>query len=207
MCALGLLLLVACVGANVKLDAVEDHPGEIVIPVTLHVATKRGQAVVTDAQIVASIRRANKSFEDYDIRIEVVKTFHLPRGYTHIVDGSDRVNLAQYAKRDGTLHVFFVDRVAMQDPEMGDRRVSGLHWRYSGLRWKMYQREYLVVAEDAPVTTLAHEVGHAFGLEHSEAEDNIMCSCRRGATPGFTDWQGEQMRRGALVFMNRSDGP
>ena len=61
LCALGLLLLVACVGANVKLDAVEDHPGEIVIPVTLHVATKRGQAVVTDAQIVASIRRANHS--------------------------------------------------------------------------------------------------------------------------------------------------
>ncbi len=176
----------------------------IEIPLTVHVATERGAPVVKDEQIIASVRRANRALAPYNLRVGVVRTRKMSPGHT-VVDGeSDRLELARRAAHDGTLHVFFVNRVRMHENDDADARLSGLHWRYAGMRSQMHRREFLVVAEDAPNTTLAHEVGHALGLGHHKSYENIMCSCRRGPDTYFTSRQGGIMRVGAAEFMRKA---
>jgi hypothetical protein len=181
-----------------------DEGGELYVPLTVHIAHVRGEPVVDESEIVSAVRRANKALDSYDVRVGVAKVQRLSPAQRHVLDSTDRVELARRAHNDGTLHVFFVERVNMSENGQADARVSGLHWRYDGFRWQMQQREYLVVANDAPSTTLAHELGHAFDLGHSTREDNIMCSCRRGPDVRFTDYQGERLRTGARGFLLRS---
>ena len=115
-----------------------------------------------------------------------------------------RFELARAAARDGSIHVFYVDRLELTNPAKGDRRVSGMHWRYNGVSAKIRRREYVAVAHNAPSTTLVHEVGHAFGLRHEDDFDNLMCSCRRGRRPSFTEQQGKRLRSGARRFIQRA---
>ena len=174
------------------------------VPLTVHYATRDGLPVVSRDDVESSVRRANRALIPYGIRLYISATRLLPSGYERVVSSDDRLALAEIAQKNGTINVFFVHRVALFNPRRGDARVSGMHWRYHGLHHRLRQREYLVVAHDAPSTTLVHEVGHAFGLGHSRAIDNLMCSCRRGDTPDFTKRQGRRMRAGARVFMLRS---
>ena len=59
---------------------------------------------------------------------------------------------------------------------------------------------------DAPATTLVHELGHLFGLDHDFGQQNLMCSCRVGPQQVFTRAQGVEIRRGAAQFVSRIRG-
>ncbi|PRP92394.1 hypothetical protein ENSA5_49640 [Enhygromyxa salina] len=173
------------------------------VPLTIHVATDDGRSVVSESRILASVRRANRELAAFDVYLVVEKIVPMVGGTT-IETSEQRFALARRAQRDGTVHVFFVDRVELTSARKGDRRVSGMHWRYHGLAKDIRAREYLAVAHNAPTTTLVHEVGHAFGLAHDSSEDNLMCSCRRGMDPAFTKGQGRRLRNGARRYLQRS---
>ncbi len=199
---LGLMGNAAC-GPQPSPPAPADPDAFIEVPLTVHIATERGQPVATDAEIVASVRRTNRALAAFRMRVHVARIRTMGPGHERIQTETERLELARRAHHDGTLHVFFVDSVSMRDEDDADARLSGLHWRYAGMRAQMHERQYLVISNDAPNTTLAHEVGHAFGLDHHKSYENIMCSCRRGPDTFFTPRQGEQMRAGAVDFMNR----
>jgi hypothetical protein len=172
------------------------------VPVTIHVAMHDGVSVVSEGRILDAVRRANRELAAYDVVLVVEAIDPMP-GITRIDTPDDRFALAERAKPDGSVHVFYVDRLELPSLRRGDRRVSGMHWRYHGLDPGVRTREYLAVAHNAPSTTLVHEVGHAFGLAHDRNIDNLMCSCRRGNDPGFTPQQGRRLRNGARRFLVR----
>ena len=159
--------------------------------------------MVSESKVLASVRQANRELSAFNIVLIVDKIVPM-RGVSQIETPDERFALARKAPRDGTVHVFFVDRVRLTSARKGDRRVSGMHWRYHGLSSSIHGREYLAVAHNAPTTTLAHEVGHAFGLTHAKQEDNLMCSCRRDVNPEFTPRQGRKLRSGARRYLARS---
>lgn len=175
----------------------------IQVPVTIHVATHEGRSVISERRILASVRRANRELAAFDVHLVVAQIQPMVGG-TRIETREQRFALARRAPRDGTVHVFFVDRVRLTSKRKGDRRVSGMHWRYRGLNRNIRAREYVAVARNAPTTTLVHEFGHAFGLSHDTSDDNLMCSCRRGAEPQFTRRQGRRLRNGARRHEKRA---
>lgn len=173
------------------------------VPVTIHVATQGGRSVVSESRILASVRRANRELAAFDVYLVVEDIIPMVGG-ARIETPDDRFALADRARRDGSVHVFFVERVRLTSARKGDRRVSGMHWRYHGLDPDIRGGEYLAVAHNAPTTTFVHEIGHAFGLGHDRQTDNLMCSCRRGLDPTFTDKQGRRLRTGARRYLERS---
>lgn len=172
------------------------------IPVTVHLAVDEHDHPATMRRLSAAIARANLALSPFQIELVVRAIEALPGSYGSITRRRDRRRIAHHAPRDGTLHVFMVSNIEIGSARSGDRSVRGLHWRYSGVLRKLREREYVVVSGDAPVTTLAHEVGHFFGLDHSEREENLMCSCRRGPRQIFSARQGSVIRAGARGFLS-----
>jgi hypothetical protein len=198
-----LLLLFAILAGGLATPSSAYAREVLQIPVTVHVATSSGRSVVSEQHVLASIIRANRELAAFDIELVVTRIVPM-RGGSHIETQDHRFDLGRRADRDGTIHVFFVERVKLNNSRKGDRRVSGMHWRYHGLEPDIRGHEYLAVAHNAPATTLVHEVGHAFGLTHDSDTDNLMCSCRRSLDSEFTERQGRRLRIGAKRFLRRA---
>jgi hypothetical protein len=181
------------------------HRAVMRLPITLHMATDAGEPVTQRARVRRWIERANRDLAPFGIQVEVRAVRHLPSGWESVTRWGQRRQLAHYAPRDGTIHVFVIEELDRRRKPILGRKVRGLHWRYRGVNRKLSQREYIMVTSGAPTTTLAHEIGHLFGLRHSTASDNIMCSCRSGSNVRFTYDQGQQMRDGVRAFMARQN--
>lgn len=182
---------------------VQVQPTVDVIPLTIHVSTRDGDWVTSVRRITRWIERTNEALRSSGMEVRVQDVRPMGEGNGTVVRWRHRRRLARMAPRDGTVHVFVVNRVELNRRRNADQRVRGIYWRYRGLRAQMANREYIVVSRDAPDTTLAHEVGHLLGLRHHRSEQNLMCSCRRGPRQVFTPVQQRSMRAGLRRFDRR----
>lgn len=180
------------------------HGAALRLPLTVHIAVEpSGDPMVDHLRVRRWVERANRELALAGIEVRIANVRLLPEGWDEITRWRQRRLLASYAPRDGTIHVFVTGALDTARQRVFHRQIRGLHWRYRGMSRTLRDREYVVVTEEAPMTTFAHELGHLFGLGHSSSPGNIMCSCRRGDRVAFTSEQGEAMRRGVRRFASR----
>ena len=101
--------------------------GRIEVPLTLHIASSGGAPVTSMAHIARSVAKANEELAPYGIHVHIARTETLTEGYAKILRSDDRLRLAGLSQKNGSVHVFLVDKVWLYNPRSSDNRVSGMH--------------------------------------------------------------------------------
>lgn len=74
-----------------------------------------------------------------------------------------------------------------------------------GVHWHVGRKHYVIVAATSGPTTLCHELGHFFGLSHSDVRGNVMSYDRGSRPPFFDPAQGARMRARARLFLRSGE--
>ncbi|MEO7091726.1 MAG: hypothetical protein ABI175_00660 [Polyangiales bacterium] len=140
-----------------------------------HIArTDDGSMVVEPAWIAAQLAMANKQFEPLDTSFQLVGVDFLPVDAARIDDRPERNALANQVKGPA-IDVFFTGYLV--DVDKADAFAYGVTWRTKD------ERKYIIVSGMGRDRTLAHELGHFFGLPHSKFAISIMNKTARDDPP------------------------
>ncbi len=140
----------------------------------VHVAPGMDSGLVQGPDwIAAQVATANRLFAPVGIGFTVAEVRGLAAGDVVITTPADRNRLGRVVK-GALIHVFVVGRLGNIDDLAGE--INGVHWRRHGRHW-------VIVAARAWDLTLGHELGHFFGLPHSEVAASIMNTTPRREPP------------------------
>jgi hypothetical protein len=157
--------------------------------IQLHV-TRDTNFVVTPEWIAAKVDAAARLFEPLDTTFELAGIDELPAKFARVATRADRNAIANGRLGGTTLHVFVVAKLDDVD-HAGDE--------IRGVTWHAHDTTYIILSSIAPERTLAHELGHFFGLPHSTYAISIMNKTPRDEPPPedrrFADEEIEAMRR------------
>lgn len=139
------------------------------------VAGESGGFVVTPTWIAAQVATANKHFAPLGVGFQLAGVDGLPASAAHVETRADRNKLASHLGGP-VVHVFFIAK--LEDVDEPGAPVYGVTWHVP-----KDDRKYIIVAGNAFERTLAHELGHVFGLPHSEYAISIMNKTKRDQPP------------------------
>jgi hypothetical protein len=112
------------------------------------------------------VRRANQALRQFGIEVYVARITLLPEGYAGIKHRRDRRRLASFAPATGRCTCSWSTRWSSA---AGCGRIAGsagCTGAIAGCVASCATASTWCSASDAPATTLVHELGHLFGLEH-----------------------------------------
>lgn len=152
-----------------------DKAPQKVIKLQFYVAVK-DQAMLEDrAALIERVTVANGVYAKTRLCFEVGEVLPLPAEFQGLVTRDDRNALAEKAPpSDKMIQIFLVH--SARDVDKLDGWIAGVHWRYSGKQKAQAGRRFIILsAMHSNGETLAHELGHWFGLKHEKDEKNLMC--------------------------------
>ncbi len=158
----------------------------------LYVAVKDGVPVVESDWIASQVSNANRLFAPLEVAFEVVAAEVLPTDCLRVADRAARDGLGRTRWSKNAIHVFVTGRLDNVD-EPGE--IYGVHWRDR----QQTSHRWIILSAIAWPHTLVHELGHYFGLPHSEDAVSIMTKGAPVPVPAreriFTEAQQRKMRR------------
>lgn len=150
------------------------------IPLHLHVGLNRRGPVVDPDALSEWVAKAAVDFARAGFSIEVASIQYVDASSIDARTRRGRQGLARLGDEDG-LHV------AVAGPLRRPKRRPPIRGSW------LPKQGVIVLSTDASERTLSHEIGHALGLSHERAEQNLMCSCERVAHAEFSAVQLESM--------------
>ncbi len=151
---------------------------EPVVPVIAQIASAEdGSAVVAHDWVVSQLRAAEEMYAPTGLHFRLTEWRALPSSAARIANRAERDALAPMCAAQ-VINVLVVS--SLQDVDTSEEMYRmGVTWIGRGVK-------YIIVATSARPSTLAHEIGHFFGLHHTGVKNNLMSYDRDGA-PVFLD--------------------
>jgi len=146
------------------------------VGVEVFVTIEDGKPVQSPEWLAGELKRANELFAAIGVGFELHRVRFIGGQWSHVHSRADRDALGDRARERGVVHVFMVRE--LDDVDIIGGVLYGVHWRRRGDR---SQRWIILSARDGSSTTLAHEMGHYFGLPHSTYEESIMNKTARAS--------------------------
>lgn len=146
-----------------------------IISVVIHARSKHDIEVL----LPILLRYSSPILADAKVHLRIVETnFDVPKLSTKYED------LDEFLKYDdGNVHVFFVHEY-----------IKFLQVQVAGVRFsENLCSQVIIITDKTSKTTLAHEIGHFFGLYHHSDHGNIMHSGKRDKWPLFNYSQINKM--------------
>lgn len=170
-----------------------DNSPIVIIPVVLHLY--EGQIFEdAESQLIDSQEKLSKG----KIVLKVISVDHnAPLLDVYDVGGIQKLDEKSISDRDEYLHIFFVRKLINSKIDID---VVGYHvnWWNEGYKCS----SFIIIADDASTTTIAHEVGHELGLRHTKEKlihkRNIMYPKAIEGRVKFSRKQIVKMRERAL---------
>ena len=142
----------------------------------LHVAGDDHGLVANPDWLSRQVAAANRHFAALAVGFQLASVDALPASAMHIETRADRNALAAGRLTSRVIHVFVVGQ--LDDVDVDGAIAYGVTWRRPD-----DSRRYLIISVQALERTLAHELGHFFGLPHSSFAISIMNKTERKEPP------------------------
>jgi len=143
------------------------------IGIKLHVAVADQAPVASADWVAAEVAAANRHFAAIDVGFQVMAAEALPESAARIEGAAERTQLGRLVA--GTMIDVFVT-AQLDDIDKPGGVIRGVAWPAGG-------RKFVILSTIAPERTLAHELGHVFGLPHSAYAISIMNKTERKEPP------------------------
>jgi hypothetical protein len=139
----------------------------------LHVAVVDGKPIATAEWLADQLVAANHHFAKLGVGYRIASIDALPASEARVESRRQRTALGKHVS--GTvIHVFVTGYLADVD-QPGDY--------IRGVAWRRGDTKYVILSTVAPPHVLAHELGHVFGLPHSDHAISIMNKTPRDEPP------------------------
>jgi len=176
---LSMLLVANLASATTEVDAIRqaatpcDPARAHCFALRLHVAAPSEGLVVTSEWIARQVATANQHFARLDAGFQIASVDTLPTSAAHVRTRADR---SAFGKRlaPRVIDVFVTGK--LDDVDEPGNIIYGVTWRKGA-------RKFIILSGEAWERTLAHELGHFFGLPHSTYPISIMNKAKRDEPP------------------------
>ncbi len=167
------------------------------VPISVAVAAVDGVPVKDGAWIEERMAETARLYNPLGIYFRKPEVRPLPERHAALETREDRDALGGLLKK-GFVNVFVV--ATLRDVDDKESLIMGVHWAPAG----DLSRHFVILAARASKTTLAHELGHYFGLAHKHhIPDNLMSYTRTGIEVFLDAAQKTKVRTNARVLSVR----